>query len=64
VASFERLAVYAPLPLGMALTGPVAGTLGVSTTLWLAASWLGVSTVFLLTIPSVRALERLQPAPG
>ena len=64
VASFERLAVYAPLPLGMAVTGPVAGALGVSATLWLAACWLGVSTVFLLAIPSVRALERLQPAPG
>ena len=60
VASFERLAVYAPLPLGMAITGPIAGALGVSTTLWLAAGWLGVSTIFLLSIPSVRALERLE----
>jgi hypothetical protein len=62
VASFERLAVYAPLPLGMAITGSVAGALGVSATLWLAAGWLGVSTVFLLAIPSVRSLERLEPA--
>lgn len=64
VASFERLAVYAPLPLGMAVTGPVAGAIGVSSTLWLAAGWLGVSTVFLLAIPSVRALERLDAAPA
>ena len=62
VASFERLAVYAPLPLGMAVTGPIAGALGVSTTLWLAAGWLGVSTIFLLSIPSVRGLERLEAA--
>jgi predicted MFS family arabinose efflux permease len=64
VASLERLAVYAPLPLGMAITGPLAGSVGVSTTLWLAAAWLGVSTVFLLTIPSIRLLERLEPVPG
>jgi MFS family permease len=58
VASFDRLAVFAPMPVGMALAGPVAGWLGVGTALWLSAAWLGVSTVFLLAIPSVRRLER------
>ena len=58
VASFERLAVYAPLPLGMALAGPIAAAIGVSTTLWVAAGWMGVSTVFLSSMPSVRGMQR------
>ncbi len=64
VASFERLAVYAPLPLGMALAGPVAAAIGVSTTLWVAAGWMGVSTVFLLSMPSVRGMRRRSLAPS
>jgi len=58
VSSFERMATFALMPLGMALAGPVAGLLGVGATLWVSAGWLGVSTVFLLAIPSVRRLER------
>ncbi|MDX6495714.1 MAG: hypothetical protein QOE17_1700 [Gaiellales bacterium] len=58
VSSFERMATFALMPLGMALAGPVAGALGVRATLWASAAWLGVSTVFLLAIPSVRGLER------
>ena len=58
VASFERVATFALMPLGMALAGPVAGLLGVGATLWASAGWLGVSTVLLLAIPSVRGLER------
>ena len=58
VSSFERMATFALMPLGMALAGPVAGVLGVGATLWASAAWLGVSTVFLLAIPSVRGLER------
>jgi MFS family permease len=61
VSSFERVSVYATLPIGMALAGPVAQWLGVEATLWISAAWLGVSTVFLLTVPSVRRLERLAP---
>jgi len=68
VSSFERVSVYAPLPIGMALAGPVAEGLGVEATLWISAAWLGVSTVFLLSVPSVRRMERLAPersaAPG
>jgi len=68
VSSFERVSVYAPLPIGMALAGPVAQWLGVQATLWISAAWLGVSTVFLLSVPSVRRMERLaperSPAPG
>jgi hypothetical protein len=63
VASFERLSVFAPMPLGMALTGPVAATLGASTTLWAAATWMGVSSAFLLAMPSVRDMCRREPVP-
>jgi MFS family permease len=61
VASFERMSTFALLPVGMALAGPVAGVLGVDRTLWVSAGWLGVSTVFLLAMPSVRRLERRAP---
>jgi MFS family permease len=64
VASFERMSVYAPTPLGMAMAGPIAAAIGVSTTLWVSAAWMAVSTVFLLAIPSVRGLERVAPAPA
>jgi hypothetical protein len=64
VASFERISVYAPLPIGMALAGPVAQWLGVEEALWVSAAWLGVSTVFLLSVPSVRRMERLAPERG
>jgi MFS family permease len=63
VSSFERISVFAPLPVGMALAGPVAEWLGVETTLWVSAAWLGVSTVFLLAIPSIRRMERLTSEP-
>ena len=64
VSSFERISVFAPLPIGMALAGPAAQWLGVEQTLWVAAGWLGVSTVFLLSVPSVRRMQRLLPEPG
>ena len=59
VASYERAATFALMPVGMALAGPVAARLGVAETLWISVGWLGVSTVFLLCMPSVRGLERL-----
>jgi uncharacterized MAPEG superfamily protein len=61
VSSFERISVFAPLPIGMALAGPVAQWIGVEQTLWIAAAWLGVSTLFLLSVPSVRRMQRLRP---
>ena len=54
VASYERAATFALMPVGMALAGPVAARLGVPETLWISVGWLGVSTVFLLCMPSVR----------
>ncbi len=63
VSSFERMATFALMPVGMVLAGPVAAAIGVETTLLVSAAWLAVSTVFLLAIPSVRELERL-PRPG
>ena len=58
VASYERAATFALMPVGMALAGPVAARVGVAETLWVSIGWLGVSTVFLLCMPSVRRLER------
>jgi hypothetical protein len=39
----------------------VADVVGVEPTLLAGAAWLGVSTVFLLSMPSIRRLERLEP---
>jgi hypothetical protein len=51
--------VFTLMPVGMALAGPVAAQLGIAETLWISVVWLGVSTVFLLCLPSIRGLERL-----
>jgi MFS family permease len=60
VASFERFATFALMPVGMALAGPVADIIGLEATLWMGVAWLAVSTVFLLSMRSIRTLERLQ----
>ena len=41
--------------------GPVAMGIGVSTSLWIAAGWIFVSTVLVLRVPSVRAVRRDEP---
>jgi len=49
------------LPAGYAIAGPVAMGIGVSTSLWIAAGWILVSTVLVLRFPSVRAVRRDEP---
>jgi MFS family permease len=62
VASFERMSIYVPAPLGLALAGPVAAAIGVDGALWAATGWMSVSTLFLLGMPSVRGMQRVHPA--
>jgi MFS family permease len=50
-------------PLGLALAGVVAGAIGMSSTLWIAAGVAAVSIAAMLAAPSIRHLERIdEPA--
>jgi hypothetical protein len=42
------------LPAGYAIAGPVADTIGISTSLWIGAAWLLVSTAAMVTVRDVR----------
>jgi len=61
VSAYDWLGSVALVPLGYALAGPLAGTLGVTRTLWLAAGWTIAGSAVVLAVPSVR---RLRPAAG
>jgi hypothetical protein len=55
----DRLVLSVGLqPIGFALAGPTAETIGVSTTLGCAALWGVLSTLVVLAVPSVRNLPR------
>jgi MFS family permease len=47
------------LPLGFVVAGPVSEAIGISTTLWISASWVVLSTFVVLLVPGVRNLRRL-----
>lgn len=61
-ASLSRVAAYdwfgslALEPVGLALIGPLAAGIGVSTTLWLAAAAMALCWAAVITTPSVRKL--------
>ena len=42
------------LPAGYAIAGPVADRIGISTSLWIGAAWIVVTTIAVLSVPSVR----------
>jgi MFS family permease len=57
VIAYDWLGSLALEPVGLALIGPVAAGLGVSTTLWLSAVVLTLLQAAVLMVPSVRRLE-------
>jgi MFS family permease len=57
VIAYDWLGSLALEPVGLALVGPVAAGLGVSTTLWLSAVTLTLLQAAVLLVPSVRRLE-------
>lgn len=61
LSSFDWFASFAFYPVGLALWGPIAGALGVTAALWLAAGLFAVSIAALLALPDV---WRLQAAAG
>jgi predicted MFS family arabinose efflux permease len=64
VSAWDWMGSYAFLPLGLVLSGPVAATIGISTTLWIGVGFNVLSTGAVLLVPSVRNLRRLdEPEP-
>jgi MFS family permease len=67
-ASLSRVAAYdwfgslALEPIGLALVGPLAAGIGISTTLWLAAATMTLCQAAVLCVPSVRHLQSGPPA--
>jgi MFS family permease len=66
VVAYDWFGALALEPLGLALIGPLAAGLGVSTTLWLGAALITICQAGVLLVPSVRRLETrmmTEPAP-
>lgn len=56
VSAYDYLGSVALLPVGYAIAGPLATILGSHTILLAAAAWVGISTIAVLAVPSVRNL--------
>ena len=54
VSAYNWMGAMAFLPAGYAVAGPVAGLIGISTTLWIGAAWIVVTTAAVLCVPDVR----------
>lgn len=64
VVAYDWFGSLALEPLGLALIGPLAAGIGVSTTLWAAAAVMLVCQIAVLLVPSVRRLESRPDATG
>jgi hypothetical protein len=51
------------LPAGYAIAGPVAERIGISTSLWIGAAWIVLSTIAVLCVPGVRNVRSTAQAP-
>jgi MFS family permease len=56
ISAYDWFGSLALQPLGLALIGPLAAGIGISTTLWLAAAIVLACQVAVLTVPDVRQL--------
>ena len=63
VSAYDWFGSLALEPLGLALVGPIAAGVGISTTLWLAAAPLLACQIATLSVPSVRRLRGRPGAP-
>jgi predicted MFS family arabinose efflux permease len=69
VSAYNWMGAMIFLPAGYAIAGPVAERIGVSTSLWIGAAWIVVTTIAVLCVPSVRnfrspGTEPSLPLPG
>ena len=61
VSSWDTLGSYAINPVGLAVAGPVAVTVGIAATLYAAAAFFVLITLIVLAVPSVRDLAIRTP---
>jgi MFS family permease len=54
VSAYNWMGAMIFLPAGYAIAGPVADRIGISTSLWIGAAWIVVTTIAVLFVPSVR----------
>jgi MFS family permease len=54
VSAYNWMGAMVFLPAGYAIAGPVASAIGISTSLWIGAVWLLVSTAVVLSVREVR----------
>ena len=54
VSAYNWMGAMVFLPAGYAIAGPVASAIGISTSLWIGAAWLVVSTAVILSVRDVR----------
>jgi MFS family permease len=62
VSAYDWFGSLALEPIGLALVGPLAAGIGISTTLWLAAAAMTLCQAAVLCVPSVRRLPAGPPA--
>ncbi len=63
VSSYDALGSFAFIPIGAAVAGPLAGLLGVRTTLWGGAVLILICTLSMLAVGDVRSLRRTAEEP-
>jgi MFS family permease len=61
VSAYNWMGAMAFLPAGYAIAGPVADLVGMSTTLWIGAAWIVVTTAVLCSVRELRALTLDRP---
>jgi MFS family permease len=54
VSAYNWMGAMIFLPAGYAIAGPVAGAIGISTSLWIGTAWIIVTTIAVLCVPAVR----------
>ena len=60
VSAYNWMGAMVFLPAGYAVAGPVAGVIGMSTSLWIGAIWIVVTTALVISVREVREF-RLRP---
>src|SRR5205823_5557452 len=60
VSAYNWMGAMAFLPAGYAIAGPVANVIGMSTSLWIGAVWIVVTTAIVISVRDVREF-RLRP---
>jgi predicted MFS family arabinose efflux permease len=62
VSAYDWFGSLAFQPLGLAIWGPISELIGISTALWVSASLVCVTTLWLLSVPAIRNLREAVPS--